>query len=128
MIIDHIRDLEEFKHFFLTHPMHDGIFSFDFIVNNPNLFCAYDEITGELKVYINIYKQDGKIFLSGASVRYNLPDNINFIIKVCDAFDTDIYADTNIKTAKIVLNRAGFKKITNSLYVRYKHGQKEQNT
>jgi len=120
MIIDKCRDFQLFNSFFLEHPMNDGIFSFEFVKNNPNLFCGYDEKTGELRAYINIYQYDGNIFISGASVRKNMPDNINFIIKICNAFNCDIYADTDIKTAKILLLKAGFKKLSSNLYVRYK--------
>ena len=118
MIIDHIRDMGEFTEFFANHPMDDGLFSFDFVVNNPHLYCAYDEETGKLRAYANMYVDDDRLFLSGASVRKNLPDNIDFIIMVCNAFNEDIYADTDKKTARIVLNRAGFRQIDKNLYIR----------
>lgn len=120
MIIDKCRDFHSFTKFFFAHPMNDGLFSLDFVLNNPYLFCAYDEKTGKLKAYANMYEQDGKLFISGASVRKNLPENVNFIIKICNACNQDVYADTDKKTARIVLNRAGFKKIGTNLYKRLK--------
>jgi hypothetical protein len=122
LIIDRCRDYEEFSDFYANHPMDDGLFSYDFIKNNPFLICAYDEDNGKLRAYANMYVDDNRLFLSGASERKNLPDNIAFIIKICDAFNEDIYADTDKKTARIVLNRAGFQRLTNNLYVRYKNG------
>lgn len=127
MIIDRVRDKEEFKTFFNAHPMNDGILSYDFLVNSPFLFCCYDDITDDLKGYISIYTGDtDKLFLCGAGIRHNMPDNIRAIIKVCEAFNDDIYADTDIKEAKICLLKAGFKKIENNLYVRFKNGKKQK--
>lgn len=121
MIIDHCRDFGELYDFYTKYPMNDGIFSFNFIKNNPYLICAYDEKTGRLKAYANIYQDDGEIFLSGASIRKNMPDNIAFIIKICKAFNCDMYADTDIKAVKLILLKSGFKKISNNKYVRYKN-------
>jgi hypothetical protein len=121
MIIDHCRNRAEFKEFFEAHPMHDGIMDFHFIYNNPHTFCFYDEQTAELRAYMSFYQDESKrLFMCGASCRKNLLDNINAIIKVCNAFDNDIYADTDKKEAKICLLKAGFKKIDDNLFVRYK--------
>lgn len=121
MIIDKIRDKKEFEEFFKSRPMDDGIFSYDFIANNPHLYCFYDEEKGFLRGYINIYRHiDNKLFLSGASIRKNMPDNISAIIKVCEAYSEDMYSDTDKKEAKICLLKAGFKKIKDNLYMRCK--------
>ena len=121
MIIDHIRDIEEFKKLYNERPMDDGIFSYEFIINNPHLYCLYDEKKGYLKGYANIYRDDtGKLLFSGAGVRKNMPDNINAIIKICNAYKEDMYADTDKKEAMIVLLKAGFKRLTDNLFVRYK--------
>lgn len=122
MIIDKIRDIKEFKNLYETYPMDDGIFSFDFIVNNPHLYCLYDEKKGYLKGYANIYEDGGKLYFSGAGVRHNMSDNIQAIIKICNAYHNDMYADTDKKEAKICLLKAGFKKIKNNLFVRYING------
>lgn len=119
MIIDHIRDIKEFKHLFDTRPMDAGIFGYDFIIKNPCLYCFYDEKTGQLRGYISLYQDEkDRTMLCGASVRHNMSDNINAIIKVCNAYKQDIYADTDKKEAKICLLKAGFKKVSNNLYVR----------
>ena len=123
MIIDKIRDIDEFKNFFESRPMDDGLFTYDFIINNPHLYCLYDEKEGYLKVYANIYTDDtGKLFFSGAGVRKNMPDNIQAIIKICEAYNDDMYSDTDKKEAKICLLKAGFKKLTDNLYMRCKNG------
>lgn len=127
MIIDHIRDDDEFKTFFKKHPMNDGIFSYDFIVNNPHLYCFYDKLRGFLKGYINVYRNEtGKLFLSGAAKRKILPDIKLAIITVCDAFDEDMYSETDKREAKIALLKAGFTKLNDNLLVRYKNGKRQQ--
>ena len=123
MIIDHIRDINEFEKFFYDHPMNDGLYSFDFIKNNPNLFCFYNEVTGVLEGYISITAdKDENLFLSGAAIRKNMQENINAIKKICDAFPKDMYAETDLKPAKIVLLKAEFQKIDNNLYRRNRNG------
>ena len=123
MIIDHCRDIEEFKRLYDSRPLDDGLYSFEHILNNPHLYCLYDEITGVLKAYIFINAdENNNLFLSGASVRKNLPDNINAIIKVCNAYPCDMYAETDKRTADVVLRKAGFKKIDTNLYKRVKNG------
>lgn len=123
MILDHCRNKEELFNLYQTRPMNDGIFDFEFIYNNPHLYCFYDKDKGFLRGYINIYKNETeKLLLSGASIRHNMPENINAIIKVCEAYDDDMYAETDKKEAKICLLKAGFKKLKNNFYVRYKNG------
>lgn len=123
MIIDKCRDKQELYNLFINRPMNDGIFNFDFIYNNPHLYCFYDEEKGFLRGYINIYRDEEKrLLLSGASIRHNLPDNINAIIKVCEAYNENMYADTDKKEAEFCLKKAGFQKIKNNLFMRYKNG------
>lgn len=119
MLIDHIRNLEEFKTLYESRPM-PRQYDFDFLVDNPNLFCFYDEITGKLRGYITVQIEDGELTLSGASVRGNMPDNINAIISVCNAFDDPMYSYTEKKEAALVLKKAGFVKLNNETYVRLK--------
>lgn len=121
MIVDKIRDKKEFEKFYSDYPMGDGLFSYDFIVNNPHLYCFYDETKGFLRGYINIYRDElNRLLLSGASIRKNLPDNIQAIITVCNEYDENMYSDTDKKEAAFCLKKAGFKKIENNLYMRYK--------
>jgi hypothetical protein len=122
MIIDHIRDLEEFKAFWEQYPMPNP-YEFDWLANNPNLFCAYKNnvLTG----YVTVQRENGLLTLSGASARKNMLDNIEIINMICNAFDEDMYSFTDVKSAKMVLLKAGFEKVDNNgKYVRYKNGKK----
>lgn len=119
MICDHIRDKKELNLLFNKEPMPNP-YDWDFIVNNPNLFCFYDEKNGKLRGYITIQREDDKLTLSGASYRKNMTDNVNAINMVCNAFNEDMYSFTNVKAAKICLLRAGFKHIKDDMYIRRK--------
>ena len=121
MIIDHIRDLEEFRAFYNTYKMPNQ-YEFEWLVNNPNLFCLYDE-NSVLWGYITVQREDGLLTLSGASKRKNMQENIRFINMVCDAFDEDMYAFTRVKPAIAVLRKAGFKKVYDDKYVKTKGGK-----
>ena len=123
MIIDRCRDEKEFKQFFSDHPMNDGLYSYEFILNNPYLFCFYNEVTGVLEGYISVTAdKDEKLFLSGAAIRKNMRENINAINMVCDFFPCDMYSETDKKEAVIPLLKARFEKIDNNLYRRCKNG------
>ena len=133
MIIDRIRNLEEFREFYNTHKMPNQ-YNFDWLVANPNLFCLYDDGgtsplpspqgEGVLCGYITVQMEEGVLTLSGASKRKNMQENINFINMVCDAFDEDMHAFTTVRPAIAVLRKAGFKKADNiDKYVRYKNGK-----
>lgn len=122
MILDYCRNKEELRDLYKSRPMDDGIFTFDFIYNNPHLYCFYDENKGFLRGFISIYRNEtGNLYLSGASIRHNMPENINAIIKVCGAYNEDMYAETDKKEAEICLKKAGFKKLKKHLFVRYKN-------
>lgn len=121
MIIDHIRDLDEFRAFYYTYK-YPGLYDFNWIVNNPNLFCLYDE-NSVLWGYISVQREHGVLSLSGASKRKNMQENINFINMVCDAFDEDMYAFTRVRPAIAVLRKASFKKVYDDKYVRLKRGK-----
>lgn len=125
MIIDHIRDLDEFKQLYESRPMNDGQYSFEHIINNPYLFCFYGENDKILKGFIFITQDKQKrLFLSGASIRKNMSDNIQAILTVCKAFKQDIYSDTDKKEAQIVLLKSGFEKIDTNFFVkRHKNGK-----
>jgi hypothetical protein len=123
MIIDHCRDKEEFKEFFYKYPMDDGIYSLDFILNNPNLFCFYNEENGKLEAFISVCTDETKrLLLSGAGRRKNMQENINAVKMVCNIFDEDMYAETDKKPARILLLKAQFEKIDNNLYRRKING------
>lgn len=123
MIIDHIRNYDEFKKLYDTRPMHTDLFSYKHIINNPHLYCFYGEKDGLLKGFIFITADEkGNLFLSGVSVPKNMPDNKNAIITVCEAYKQDIYSDTDLKQAVYMLKIAGFKHYKDTIYVRKYRG------
>lgn len=122
MIIDHCRDVKELKELYLTRPMPNQ-YGFAWLLNNPNLFCFYDEVDGSLRGFITIQREGKYLTLSGTSVRKNMPDNIQAIIKVCEAFNEDMYSFTPLRHAGLVLKKAGFVRIGKEKYVRYKNGK-----
>lgn len=117
MIIDHCRDIEELKKLYESRPM-PSQYEFNWLVNNPNLFCFYDELTGVLRGYITVQKEEGLLTLSGTSVRKNMNNNIDAIVSVCNVFKEDMYAFTPLKEAALVLRKAGFIKVDNDMYKR----------
>ena len=123
MIIDRCRDEKEFKDFFYKYPMDDGIYSLDFILNNPNLFCFYNEENGKLEAFISVCTDETKrLLLSGAGRRKNMQENINAVKMVCNIFDEDMFAETDKRPAQILLLKAQFEKIDNNLYRRKING------
>lgn len=117
MIIDHPRDIKEFKKLYESRPM-PYQYDFNWLVNNPNLFCFYDEFTGILRGFITIQLEGNELTLSGISIRKNFKNNIDAINKICDSFKQDIYAYTPLKHAALVLKKAGFEKLHNDKYIR----------
>lgn len=128
MIIDHIRDMEEFKKLYESRPM-PSQYDFEWLVNNPNLFCFYDELKGFLRGFITVQVEGDELTLSGASIRKNFKDNIEAVKTVCNAFKQDIYSYTRLKEACLVLKKSGFEKIytdNNGITKwRFKNGQEK---
>lgn len=128
MIIDHIRDMEEFKKLYESRPM-PSQYDFEWLVNNPNLFCFYDELKGFLRGFITIQVEDGELTLSGTSIRKNFKDNIEAVKTVCNSFKQDVYSYTRLKEASLVLKKSGFEKIytdNNGITKwRFKNGQEK---
>ncbi len=124
MIIDHIRNLEEFRAFYNTYKMPNQ-YDFDWLIANPNLFCLYDE-DSVLWGYITVQREGGLLTLSGASKRKNMQENIRFINMVCDAFDEDMYAFTRVRPAIAVLRKASFKKVYDDKYIRIRSNKNGQ--
>lgn len=119
MIIDHIRDIEEFKKLFDERSMRQDVYSFDFIVNNPHTYCFYTD--NRLRGFIFIAKHGKRLFLSGASRPKMMLENIDAVNTVCNAYNCPIYSDTDIKEAGLVLKKAGFKRLRNTnIYKRSK--------
>ena len=125
MIIDHCRDEKELYELYCLRPMPNQ-YDFEFLMQNPNLFCFYDEKLGFLRGFITVQTEDidgeKKLRLSGTSIRGNMPDNIDAIIAVCEAFNEDMYAVTPLRHAELVLRKAGFVKLKEQIFVRYKNG------
>lgn len=128
MIIGHIRDMEEFKKLYESRPM-PSQYDFEWLVNNPNLFCFYDELKGFLRGFITVQVEDGELTLSGTSIRKNFKDNIEAVKTVCNSFKQDIYSYTRLKEASLVLKKSGFEKIytdNNGITKwRFKNGQEK---
>lgn len=119
MIIDHIRDIKEFKELYDSRPMPIE-YDYDWLIKNPCLYCFYGEEKGDLRGFITVQREEGELTLSGVSVRKNMPDNIAAIITVCNGFNEDMYSYTKVKSAILCLLKAGFKHLKNNKYVRYK--------
>ena len=128
MIIDHIRDMEEFKKLYESRPM-PSQYDFGWLVNNPNLFCFYDELKGFLRGFVTVQIEDGELTLSGTSIRKNFKDNIEAVKTVCNSFKQDVYSYTRLKEASLVLKKSGFEKIytdNNGITKwRFKNGQEK---
>ena len=132
MIIDHIRDIDEFNKLYNDRPM-PVPYDYNFIVNNPCLYCFYDQNNGKLLGFITVQREGGELTLSGVSIRKNMSNIITAIITVCDSFNEDIYSYTPLKHAGLVLKKAGFietknndkpiNNLTLKKYVRYKNGK-----
>lgn len=122
MIIDHIRDEKEFKRLYDERPM-PRPYDYNWLIQNPCLYCFYDEETGKLRGFITVQIENGELTLSGVSVRKNMSDNIQAIITVCDSFSDDMYAYTPLRHAGLILKKAGFIHLKDDKYVRYKNGQ-----
>ena len=125
MIIDHCRDEKELYELYCLRPMPNQ-YDFEFLMQNPNLFCFYDEKLGFLRGFITVQTEDidgvKRLTLSGTSIRGNMPDNIDAIIAVCEAFNEDMYAVTPLRHAELLLRKAGFVKLKEQILVRYKNG------
>jgi hypothetical protein len=124
MIIDRCRDVEELKRLYDSRPM-PFQYEFEFLINNPNLFCFYDEQEGFLRGFITVqyeYDEGERVLtLSGTSVKKNFKDNVDAIEMVCSLFDEDIYSFTPLKEAGLVLRKARFVRVDNKgKYIRYK--------
>lgn len=124
MIIDHIRDIDEFKKLYDERPM-PCPYDFEWLIKNPCLYCFYDnnKLLGFITIqYDNIEKVGRVLTLSGVSIPKNMPNIVTAIITVCDAFNEDMYSYTPLREAGLVLRKAGFEKILDKTYRRIKNG------
>lgn len=119
MIITKCRDVEEFKKVH-SECENDRIPSAESILALGNYcFCVYKKETGKLTGCIYLEDDNGRVCLSGFSVRKNYDIVIRAIKYISNLFrEDDIYSLTNKKSAIMVLLRCGFKKIDDETYLR----------
>ena len=119
MIVSRCRDIEEFKRVH-SQCANDRIPSAESILAlNEYCFCFYSKDTGKLLGCIYLEDDNGRVCLSGFSVRKNYRVVIKAIKFISSLFHEDnLYALTDKKSAILVLLRCGFKKIDNETYLR----------
>ena len=119
MIVSRCRDIEEFKK---VHAQCDnGCISTaeNLLALGDYCFCFYSKDTGKLLGCIYLEDDNGRVCLSGFSVRKNYDIVIRAIKLISDIFhEDDLYSLTDKKSAIIVLLRCGFKKIDDETYLR----------
>ena len=119
MIVSRCRDIEEFKR---VHAQCDnGCISTaeNLLALGDYCFCFYSKDTGKLLGCIYLEDDNGRVCLSGFSVRKNYDIVIRAIKLISDIFhEDDLYSLTNKKSAIMVLLRCGFKKIDDETYLR----------
>ena len=119
MIVSRCRDIEEYKR---VHAQRDN----RCISNAENLFdsgyyffCFYSRETGKILGCIYLEDDNGRVCLSGFSVRKIYDIFIRAIKLISDIFHKDdLYSLTDKKSAIMVLLRCGFKKIDDETYLR----------
>ena len=119
MIISKCRDIEEFKRVH-AECENDRIPSAESILALDNYcFCFYDDKTYKLLGCIYLEDDNGRVCLSGFSIRKNYKNVIKAIKIISDLFhEDDLYSLTDKKSAIMVLLRCGFKKIDDETYLR----------
>ena len=119
MIVSRCRDIEEFKK---VHAQCDnGCISTaeNLLALGDYCFCFYSKDTGKLLGCIYLEDDNGRVCLSGFSVRKNYDNVIRAIKLISDIFhEDDLYSLTDTNSAIMVLLRCGFKKIDNETYLR----------
>ena len=119
MIVSRCRDIEEFKG---VHAQCDnGCISTaeNLLALGDYCFCFYSKDTGKLLGCIYLEDDNGRVCLSGFSVRKNYDIVIRAIKLISDIFhEDDLYSLTDKKSAIMVLLRCGFKKIDDETYLR----------
>ena len=119
MIVSRCRDIEEFKK---VHAQCDnGCISTaeNLLALGDYCFCFYSKDTGKLLGCIYLEDDNGRVCLSGFSVRKNYDIIIRAIKLISDIFhEDDLYSLTDKKSAIMVLLRCGFKKIDDETYLR----------
>ncbi len=114
-------DYNTYKKYFLKYKnLINDDNDFESIINDT-LFYAFHTDDGAFASCAYYYlKEDGKLYLNAFGARKMHEFNIKALKTMFDWFNCDIYAITPHKTAILCLLRAGFKKISNELYVKKK--------
>ena len=119
MIVSRCRDIKEFKR---VHAQCDnGCISTaeNLLALGDYCFCFYSKDTGKLLGCIYLEDDNGRVCLSGFSIRNNYDNVIKAIKLISDiCHEDDLYALTDKKSAIMVLLRCGFKKIDDETYLR----------
>ena len=119
MIVSRCRDIEEFKK--VHAQCENGCISTaeNLLALGDYCFCFYSRDTGKLLGCIYLEDDNGRVCLSGFSVRKNYDIVIRAIKLISDIFhEDDLYSLTDKKSAIMVLLRCGFKKIDEETYLR----------
>ena len=118
MIVSRCKNIEEFKR---VHAQceNDRIPSAESILAlDKYCFCFYRD-NGDFVGCIYLEDDNGRVCLSGFSVRKNYDIVIRAIKLISDIFhEDDLYSLTDKKSAIMVLLRCGFKKIDDETYLR----------
>lgn len=119
MIIDRCRDIEEFKRVH-AECENDRIPSAESILALGNYcFCFYEKETEKLVGCIYLEDDEGRVCLSGFSVRKNYDIVIKAIKFISELVrEDDLYSMSDKPSAKLVLRRCGFKQIDDETFLR----------
>lgn len=127
MIIDNIRDKEEFEKLYNSCNRDDKLRTLEQLqgfFDHRCGYCFYDENNGKLYGCIYLELINGKIYLHGFSCRKNYHRNIEALNFICDKLEQDVYSETSVKSAIMLLKSVGFEKVKDNLYVRrYNNGR-----
>ena len=119
MIVSRCRDIEEFKKVHAQCENDSIPYAESILALNEYCFCFYSRNTGKLLGCIYLEDDNGRVCLSGFSVRKNYDSVIRAIKLISDIFhEDDLYSLTDKKSAIMVLLRCGFKKIDDETYLR----------
>lgn len=121
MIIDRIRDINEFSELYSSIDNSNLAKLQDLLSMNDYIFCFYED---GLLGCIYLAGKDGKIFLNGFSKPKQFSKVIEAINHICRYYSNeDIYSETPFRHAKLALMRCGFKKNTGNILKRSKNGR-----
>ena len=90
---------------------------FDNVIKHT-FFLSFVDENKDLLGCIYFYKlEDDKLYVNAFADRGHHEINLKALKFAMNGFDEDIYAKTHQRTAKLCLNRLGFEKLNEELYV-----------